>query len=80
MSKTMTQEFEGVVYDARHGGPFDRGCADSYYGRSFRPHYFTGATYQSQEIIIDSPQDPLWLEYKAGYNYNEEIGDKKDWG
>jgi len=37
-------EFEGEEYDARHGGPFDRGSADSYYGRRFDPHFFIGAT------------------------------------
>ena len=26
-------------YDQRHGGPFDRGTADSYYRREFDPHY-----------------------------------------
>lgn len=79
MSKTMTQEFEGKVYNARHGGPFDRGSADSYYGRSFRPHYFLGDTYNSTEVIL-KPKDPEWLEYEAGYNFNEQLGDKKDWG
>ena len=28
------------VYDRRHGGPFDRGGADSYYGRGLDPHYY----------------------------------------
>ena len=32
-----TIEFDGIDYDARHGGPFDRGSADSYYGRPCRP-------------------------------------------
>ena len=27
----------------RHGGPYDRGSADSYYRRPPRPHYFVGA-------------------------------------
>ena len=26
-------------YDERHGGPWDRGSADSYYGRGSNPHY-----------------------------------------
>ena len=26
----------------RHGGPYDRGSADSYYGRVFDPHNFVG--------------------------------------
>ena len=26
------------TYDKRHGGPFDRGGADSYYRRGMNPH------------------------------------------
>ena len=29
-----------MTYDARHGGPFDRGGADFWYGRGFNPHYY----------------------------------------
>jgi hypothetical protein len=72
-------EFDGEVYNARHGGPFDRGSADSYYGRPFKPHYFLGDTYNSKEVSL-YPEDPKWIEYEAGYNYNEKFGDKKDWG
>lgn len=72
-------EFDGVQYDDRHGGPFDRGSADSYYGRPFNPHYFVGATYQTEEIIPEK-DSPEWLAYQAGYDYNEANGDKKDWG
>jgi len=32
-------EYKGQVYDSRHGGPFDRGSADSWYSRPFNPHY-----------------------------------------
>jgi hypothetical protein len=71
-------EFDGDVYDARHGGAFDRGSADSYYGRGKRPHYFVGATYQSDEII-PKQTDPEYWEYLIGYDYNEQFGDKKDW-
>jgi hypothetical protein len=73
-----TVEFDGEVYNARHGGAFDRGSADSYYGRPFNPHYFLGGTYNSKEIKLD-PEDPMCLEYQAGYEYNEQFGDKKDW-
>ena len=73
-----TQEFEGKVYNARHGGAFDRGSADSHYGRPFRPHYFLGDTYNSTEVSI-SPEDPKYLEYQAGYNFNEQFGSKKEW-
>lgn len=65
-------------FDDRHGGPFDRGSADSYYGRSFRPHYFKDATYLSEEVTNLTPQE--YAEYEAGYNWNERFGEKKDWG
>jgi hypothetical protein len=70
-----TVEFQGKVYDQRHGGPFDRGSADSYYNRPRRPHYFTGGTYQSQEILLES--GPAYDAYMAGYDFNEQYGDKK---
>ena len=72
-SKQMAQ------YDKRHGGPFDRGAADSYYGRPHRPHYFVGATHQSEEVIPTETSDAYW-DYLAGYEYNEQFGDKKDYG
>ena len=28
----------------RHGGPFDRGGADSYYGRPINPHWWPNGT------------------------------------
>ena len=55
-----------MKYDERHGGPYDRGGADSYYRRPFRPHYFVGATYQSKEIAIPVGTDE-YEAYKAGF-------------
>jgi hypothetical protein len=72
-------EFNGKIYDQRHGGAFDRGAADSYYGRARRPHYFTGATYSSQEILLEEGA-PAYDEYMAGYDFNEQCGDRKNWG
>lgn len=72
-------KFAGVEYDDRHGGPFDRGASDSYYGRPRYPHYFTGATHMSQEILIEEGT-PAYDEYMAGYSWNEKHGEKKDWG
>jgi hypothetical protein len=34
----------------RHGGPYDRGAADAYYQRPACPHYFVGASYQSERV------------------------------
>ena len=37
-------------YDTRHGGPFDRGSADSYYHRGITPHYYVEGTSTSPRI------------------------------
>lgn len=79
---TMNQsiEFEGEIYDQRHGGPFDRGAADSYYHRSYNPHYYKGATATSEMVSLADMTAEEITAYTAGYNYNERFGDKKDWG
>jgi hypothetical protein len=69
-----------VEFDTRHGGAFDRGTADSYYGRPRNPHYFEGMTYQSKMIGKGNMTEAELHAYDAGYDYNEEIGNKKDWG
>ena len=70
--------FEGKTYDERHGGPFDRGSADSWYSRPHNPHYFEGGTYESDPIYppIGSAE---YDAYFAGYEYNEKFGGKKEW-
>ncbi len=74
------QEFEGNLYDQRHGGPFDRGAADSYYHRGYHPHYFQGDTFSSEMVTLGEMTAEEITAYTAGYNYNERFGDKKDWG
>ena len=69
-----------MKYDKRHGGPFDRGSADSYYQRGRNPHYFVGGTYSSPEITVDKMTQEEIDAYNAGYDDNEKNGDKKDWG
>ena len=64
-------------FDKRHGGAYDRGCADAWYGREFRPHYFTGATYQSEEVYIDDEFSSEFEAYCAGYN--ETPFAQKEW-
>jgi len=72
-------EYKGVDYDDRHGGPFDRGSADSYYGRIRSPHVFEGDTYSSPIRTIEEMTNAEIDAYHAGYDYNEELGDKKSW-
>lgn len=67
------------AYDSRHGGPYDRGSADSYYRRPFKPHYFTGDTYSS---CLVEQKDMTQYEidaYRAGFEDNEAYGDFKEW-
>jgi len=72
-------EFQGKQYDDRHGGAFDRGSADSYYGRPIRPHFFTDATYRSEEIEERFMTKTQVAEYMAGYEWNEQFGEKKEY-
>ena len=61
----------------RHGGAYDRGSADSWYGREVNPHYFTGATYQSSKIEeVDMSEEEI-AAYMAGYY--ETAFAQKEW-
>ncbi len=71
------REFNGISYNDRHGGPFDRGSADSYYGRGIDIHYYVGATAQSDRVEGRDMTPEQIVEYMAGYEYNEKFGDKK---
>lgn len=66
-------------YNRRHGGPFDRGSADSYYGRKAEPHYYVADTYSSEKIEKENMTDEELTAYYAGRRYNEQNGDFKDW-
>ena len=65
------------IIDKRHGGLFDRGRADSYYGRPRDPHYFIGGSYDSPAIKELTLEEVA--EYIAGYDHNEKFGDRKSW-
>jgi len=68
-----------MYYEQRHGGPYDRGQADSYYGREFDPHYFVGDSYNTPRIELVQMTAEEIVAYTAGYRDNESNGDKKDW-
>jgi hypothetical protein len=65
-------------YDKEHGSFFDRGSADSYYGRPRNPH--RGGVGGNSGPRIEAVTEAEMNAYDAGYDYNEEYGDKKDWG
>jgi hypothetical protein len=76
----MIAQKSDTQYDQRHGGAFDRGSADSYYHRGFAPHYYQGDTYGSERVELANMTAEEIMAYTAGFNYNEQHGDKKDWG
>ena len=79
-------EYKGIVYDVspgselmRHGGPFDRGSADSWYSRGWNPHYYVGDTGSSERVDRDDMTKEEIQQYYAGFEYNEDFGGKKEW-
>jgi hypothetical protein len=72
--------YKGITYDNRHGGPFDRGSADSYYGRGIDPHYYVGGTGMSARVAGEDMTPEELTAYMAGYERNEQFGDRKDYG
>lgn len=61
----------------RHGSLYDRGSADSYYGRERYPHWYPNGTYNG-DCVLGVTEEEI-AEYMAGYDWNEEHGDKKSW-
>jgi hypothetical protein len=74
-----TETFRGETYTTWHGSPFDRGSADSWYGRPMNPHWYPEGSYKGTRV---EAQDMTLAEvraYYAGYEQNEEQGGKKEW-
>lgn len=68
----------GWQFDRKqHGCLFDRGSADSYYGRGRDPHYGGVGGDSGKRVSVQDPESVA--EYMAGYDDNERNGDKKDW-
>lgn len=63
----------------RHGGPYDRGSADSYYRRGCNPHYYKGGTYQTDRVEEKDMTPEEVAEYMQGYDDNEADGNFKEW-
>ena len=67
---------EQTKYDERHGGPYDRGSADAWYGRKRNPHYFNGGTGMMIYAITDLT-DHQRDAYNAGFDEQVASGDFK---
>ena len=74
-----TVEFKGQTYRVIHGSPFDRGSADSYYGRAQDPHWYPKGTGVGTRVEAKDMSLAEMREYFRGYEYNEACGDKKIW-
>jgi hypothetical protein len=70
-------EVHGKTYEQKHGNPFDRGSADSYYGRRRCPH--KGGVGGNSGPRIEQLDDNELEAYHAGYDWNEQFGDKKNY-
>jgi len=70
-------KFKGKSYEQQHGNPFDRGSADSYYGRPRSPHKYPNGTGNAPRVeeLTQAERE----QYLAGYEYNEACGDKKSY-
>jgi hypothetical protein len=77
VDKVTQYTVHGKTYEQTHGNAFDRGSADSYYGRPRQPHYYPKGTYKGEAVtkLTDAELEA----YHAGYDYNEQQGDKKNW-
>ncbi len=62
---------------SNHGSLYDRGSADSYYGRAPNPHYGGVGGDSGPRVAVTDPESVA--EYMAGYNDNETSGSKKDY-
>ena len=66
-----------MILNHSHGSLWDRGSADSYYGRPRDPHYYPDGSYNGERVTDLTPEQIQ--EYLDGYEWNEKHGDKKDY-
>ena len=63
-------------YDERHGGPYDRGRADFWYGRKGEAHYMDDTPGRARITDLTPSESDA---YHAGYDAAESDGGQKDW-
>lgn len=63
----------------QHGWPHDRGGADYYYGRGFKPHYWPEGTYNGKMVPMEEMTADEIEAYRDGYEEAEESGVQKEW-
>jgi hypothetical protein len=77
--KAVVRALRGPQFQRKnHGSLFDRGSADSYYGRPRNPHYGGVGSNSGPRVDQGLSIDEI-TEYYRGYDHNERYGDKKDY-
>jgi hypothetical protein len=75
--KAVIRALRDWQFQRKHGSLYDRGSADSYYGRPVDPHY--GGVGGDTGPRVEVSDESSVAEYLAGYDYNERFGGKKDY-
>jgi hypothetical protein len=75
--KAVVRALRDWQFQRKHGSLYDRGSADSHYGRARDPHY-GGVGGDSGKRVEQLTAEEV-AEYQAGYTYNELYGEKKDY-
>ena len=75
--KAVVRALRSWQFQRKHGSLYDRGSADSHYGRMPNPHY--GGVGGDSGPRVDQLTDEEVAEYHAGYTYNELYGGRKDY-
>jgi hypothetical protein len=73
----LVRALRGPQFNRKHGSLYDRGSADSYYGRVPDPHYWPEGT--GHGIKVSALNEVEIAEYYEGYDDNERSGDKKSY-
>lgn len=68
-----------MLKNTRHGDPYDRGSADAYYQRPYNPHYYVGASYDSEYVSQSNMNEMEVARYKQGWNDQIKSGIYKDY-
>lgn len=79
MVNRLEQELKDKAeeYDKQHGSFFDRGSADSYYGRPRDPHRGGVGGLSGPRVAAVTEEE--FEAYDAGYDWNEQFGGKKEY-
>ena len=67
-------EFDNGKRHRTHGGPFDRGSADAYYGRGYEPHKMEAFLGKMKPHDLESENEKA--DYEAGYYHTY---DRRHW-